>query len=693
MIAADILVQLHDPLSPGEERALDPLLRNGARHTTVIGTYGLASSHNVPDATLVLVGVVDPQLYPFYGKVVLTPQQSLQSALRPDEVAISPELLSTLRVHQGDRIQLAGSTFAVRAIVESRPDWEIGTSTLLPQVLLSYEAYERSGIARQGVEADYRVLIKLGRNTLQESLAQLTAAFPTADIFDYRDPRPGAARAFDAAGSFFGVAALLALGAGTLVLSLILYLHLEQRLDAAAVMKALGAARHQVVAVYLAEICALGLAGGIVSVLAAPLAAKSLAALANRYLPMGLDPSWSPIYALEGVALGLLSALLAAVGPLMRLRAIRPSAILRRRQVGQSASRVAGMGPPVARLAIRNLFRSDGHSRAVFAALTVSAALMSTTWITERRIAGKMQETIPASSAQLYLIGASPSQVDEAAQWLTTQSGVTVRSFPLVWLRLVRTNGAPAGPLAGEWLATCSSEQAPGTVSISSEEVQARPGDLLEFHTRGRTVQARVAPGARSFMEESISVLRFHCSSFKSIATFHHAAITVQPGEEKKTRRSLAGRFPRLPTLSRDQLRGSLQRIAGHAAAMTRLIVWQVFAIALGLQVLLVASAKRARLFEVAVLKSLGAGPSFLTMLFALEYGMVGLMAGCAGGIAGTLLASVVVTVLLRQPSFLFDAAVAAAVAVLMSVVVGLVGGVAGWQVLQQRPLSVLRED
>ncbi|MBI4902450.1 MAG: hypothetical protein HY820_02365 [Acidobacteria bacterium] len=657
-IAADILIQFRDP--PAE----DELAKITAMdHTLVTGTFGMAGSSQVPDAVLAYVRVVDPARYPFYGSIGLNPAVRFASALQADTLVASRDLLDALRVKAGDTIRVGKAAFRAVAAITHEPDWEVGVSTFLPHVVLSYAGYERAQIARAGVEADYRLLVRLRGIGLAQARERLARWFPDCEQLDYRDPSPKAAAAFDAAAGFLWLAALLTLACGAMAVALIIYLQVEQRLDSAAIMKALGARYRQLLAIYMAQAAGLALAGGAVAALSGMALTKGLTLMANAYLPLQLQGHWTGVHSLYAVLVAMVAVLPSMLIPVVQLRTVMPLLVVRRHSHMAHTTPVFRIrrGPVALRVAARNLFRPGLHTGTMIAALAFGVMLVSATFLCQRRVSEQVAASVPASGANLFVIGASRLQVEEAGQWLAAQDAVQSRlqAFPLVWMRLRAVNGRPIdrNRTAGEWLVTCSDQVAQGEVALAPEAdvMGARPGDLLALSARGRTMEARVARGRVSHMDNVISALTLPCAALDAVELFYHGAVRVRPAEEGRVRRQLAQRFPSLPTLSRDQFTRFVGNLADQTVSMMRMVCWQVLGIGVGLQLLLIASARRLRLRESAVLKALGAPPAQVAAAYSLEFGSIGLMAGVVGVSGGTLLAFALLTGLLHTPAIAFS--------------------------------------
>jgi putative ABC transport system permease protein len=105
-----------------------------------------------------------------------------------------------------------------------------------------------------------------------------------------------------------------------------------------------------------------------------------------------------------------------------------------------------------------------------------------------------------------------------------------------------------------------------------------------------------------------------------------------------------------------------------------------------------VAMTKFQRLYEAAIYRTLGAGTRLVTAMVAVEYGILGILAGALGATGAIGLSWVLATYLLDiewQPAFPMLSAGMVATAAL----VGVVGVVASIDILLRKPLSTLRSE
>ena len=701
-IASDLYVYLPEAPSPEELDAITALEIAGVQRTDVTELYSMTSSAAAPDAALVFLKVVDPARYPFYGTIELNPPMVLREALAGGSVAVSRDLLDRMKLSVGGALRFGKAEFRIAAVIDTEPDWSAGVSTALPRVLLSPESLSRAGIALQG-NVSHKLLFRLGAADLGAVRVVLEKTFPYADVVDYRDPDANAAAAFEQAARFLNIAAWMALAFGSLAMATIMYLHVQSRLDSVAVMRALGASSGQVVAIYTFQAMGLALSGGVAGAcLALPLG-KGLASLAQQFFPIGYALPWDWSFAFEAIAVGLLAAVPSVAGPIFTLRRARPMSVLRRSvEAGHAHAprhrRVPHFLPLSMRLTARTLFRRGRHSRAIIAVLAGGVAMLNATYTCQRQISENVAKSVPAGGANLYIISAGPRQLNEASHWLSTQPGVkqALEAFPLVWLRLLSRNGirhSVASGLPGRWLATCSANIRPGEIFLSKDDPHSplKPGDTLEFAVKGHSLRGRVANHSRKFLGAAVSILTLPCSDLQGLPVYYHAAVRIDPSHESDVRQALAARYPDLPTLSRAEFTALVARVAGSAITMMQLLCWSVLALGIILAMLLIAATRPLRQEEIANLKVLGAAPGLISRMQALEFGVLGLLAGAAGSVLGSLLASLLLSRILHQATLAFDLRVILIGTALTGLLTAVAGSSATASMLRRKPLEVLR--
>ncbi len=339
IMAADLAAKSIQQTTPEELKGLEGIRAGGVEMTTVTEMMSMAAPPQSMMPVLVSLKAVDPALYPFYGEISLAPAMGLKTALGPGSVAVGDDLLLRLGLHVGDNVRVGGKLFRIAATVVDEPDRLSGNFEAGPRVLISREALDATGLLAPGNHATERVLFKLpppsdGRPVSDAAVAALktkiAALLPEAQITDYRETNPSLTEGLDRATSLLSLMSLVALVLGAVGVAMAMRAHLQQRLDTIAIMKSLGARSGQIMKIYLLQTLLLGLAGGLLGVLLGVAVQLAFPLVLGRLInvPTELHMQWRAIF--TGLGAGMLTTLLFTLPPLLDIRGVRPSLILRR---------------------------------------------------------------------------------------------------------------------------------------------------------------------------------------------------------------------------------------------------------------------------------------------------------------------------------------------------------------------------
>lgn len=332
LLAGDLSVRTFSLPNQEQEAEMENLRKSGVARTWITESVSMLSAGEGSTPVLVSIKAVDPAVYPFYGDLQLLPAQPLREALKPDTVAVSEDLLVRLNLKVGDLVKLGASDFRIIGQVSVEPDRMAGSANVGPRILMSREGIERTQLIVFGSRAAQRFLFKFseGSTPVEKARAQLKAVFPEALITDYRETHPLITRGLDRSTMFLSLVSLIALIVGAIGVGMAMHSHLQQKMDTIAVMKSIGARSGQIVRIYLVQTLMLGLIGGTAGIAVGLLVQRIFPVLLTRYFQLTPDVSLDPLSALQGLAIGVLSTLLFTLPPLVSIRRIRPSLILRR---------------------------------------------------------------------------------------------------------------------------------------------------------------------------------------------------------------------------------------------------------------------------------------------------------------------------------------------------------------------------
>jgi putative ABC transport system permease protein len=301
---------------------------------------------------------------------------------------------------------------------------------------------------------------------------------------------------------------------------------------------------------------------------------------------------------------------------------------------------------------------------------------------------------LPVMRARVTGVGGRELRLDGADE--VRRQGELGREFVVTYRdRLAENERLVAGQF---WPADLDDQASQVSVELGlSERHQIRVGDQLRFEIAGRDVAARVASIREVDWTESTSggfMFVFRPGVVDRGPHTYIAPVLASPDPAARARLQydLVAAFPNVSAID---VREILDRAASvlEAVALAVSIVGAV-ALAGGLLILVgaVAMTKFQRVYEAAVLRTLGATTRTLGVMLALEYGVLGVLAGVAGGVGALALVWAVARWVLDipwRPATGLTLLGALAAGALVSVV----GVVASLDVLRHKPLGTLRAE
>jgi putative ABC transport system permease protein len=338
VMAADLTARQFVPANDQEMAAIDALAQRGVDHTLITETISMASSAQAAPGSdaatpaLVSIKAVDPAKYPYYGAVKLDPPMALKDALTPDAVAVAQDVLLRLNVKVGDSLRIGTGTFRISAAVVNEPDRMSGSMNVGLRMMMSREAFERTGLMGFGSRAAYRYLFKMAPTAppVAQVRAELRQALPEALVADFRQSNPIITRGLDRSTTFLSLVSLIAMIVGALGVAMAMHAHLQQKMDNIAVMKSLGATSRDIIGIYTLQTLMLGVVGGLAGVAVGRLVQHAFPLLISRFFQLDIQLGWNLAASVQGIAVGMLTTLLFTLPPLLAIRKVRPALILRR---------------------------------------------------------------------------------------------------------------------------------------------------------------------------------------------------------------------------------------------------------------------------------------------------------------------------------------------------------------------------
>ena len=337
LIAADVLIATNRDWTAEARATIDRRLADAGavERTETVETPTMVRPADGAKAVAKMAELraVQPR-FPLYGSIDLQGTQSYSPALLADHgVLVRPELLTAIGVAVGDQIVIGRATFTIRGLIVREPGRGMGEFSLGPRVIIAYDDLPSTGLLGFGSRARRAMLIKMPEARVDPLVKALREDFKDDFINtrSFRSTEDQVGRDFDRAENYLSLVGLIIVILGGIAVSSVTRVFIQQKIRSIAVLKCVGAGSRQIIAVYLLQVMALGLAGSLLGV------ALARGVLASIPLMLGgsttilaqahYGVSWSA--AGQGVAIGVLVSLLFSVVPLLQVRFIKPSLLLR----------------------------------------------------------------------------------------------------------------------------------------------------------------------------------------------------------------------------------------------------------------------------------------------------------------------------------------------------------------------------
>jgi putative ABC transport system permease protein len=792
LLAADLVISSNDPFNrtvratiAGETRAG----RVSAQSEAIeLPTMVRPADPAITGSRIVELRAVQSS-FPMYGTLRLQGGQTYtHDLLRGHGALVRPELLAQFGLEVGDRIAIGAQPFQVRGVIESEPGRRLGSFSLGPRVLIDYADLDSTGLLTFGSRVDHQLLLKVPDAALSTLTMELRVAFANefVGVRSYRRNEDRMSRDFERAENYLSLVGLVVLILGGIGVSSVARVFVQQKIRSIAVLKCVGGTSHQILAVYLVQILLLGLAGSLLGVV---LAAAVVAAVPS-FVPasvnmLQVDYGLTRTAVAQGLLIGLLVSLLFSLVPLLEVRHVKPSLLLRQDipPTGRidwvkwiATALVAGALVAVAawqagslrvglmlsggfvctavvlhvvglvlvravqplrharsfalRQAVLHVARPGNQTRVILLAVGLGAFFIIGVRALQANLLRDFSIQLGEDSPDMFLMDVQPDQRQALSAFIDEHNGPNgpPKMIPVLRARVVGVRGrdvsldrfedvrgrgslsreytityrpaleANEQVIAGQWWNSPTSAGAEVSIEESlRDRFQIQVGDEMRFDVLGRVITATVASVRRLEWRD------FRAGGFMFVfrpGTFDNAPhtfiSTLQAPLDRAARARLQTALVRtFPNVSVIDLRELLDTIRGVVNNVT-LGVTVVGALVLlsGALILVgaVSMTKFRRVYEAAILKTLGASTRLIATMLLLEYGVLGAIAGTIGSAGAIALSWAVATYALDMP-WTSTPLLSVAGIVLTAVFVAAVGVVASLDVLRHKPLATLRAE
>jgi putative ABC transport system permease protein len=413
-------------------------------------------------------------------------------------------------------------------------------------------------------------------------------------------------------------------------------------------------------------------------------------------------------------------ALWTAVGILIALCALVLSAILVRRLSAHLARTKVVRNHPALRLALGAIGGAGSETTSVVLSLGLGLAVLASVGQIDANLRNSIAQELPKIAPSYFFLDIQPDQLSTFTEKVKQDPRVSrVDTAPMMRGILTHINDVDAREIAGDhWVirgdrgitysalpprnSTMSKGvwwpedyTGPPLVSVAEEEameIGLKLGDTLTINILGREIIATIS-NFRSvdFSNASINfVLTLNPAALVGAPHTNIATIYAEEAAEADLLRNVAGDYPNITAI---RVRDAIARVSdalkgiatatSYGAAVTLL---SGFVVLIGAT----AAGEPARVFEAAVLKTLGASRRRILASFALRSIIQGAAAGCVALLTGVA-AGWAVMVFVMEAGYQFIPQSAFAIIIGGVFITLITGLIFAWRPLMLRPAQILR--
>lgn len=340
LMAADIFISTDRPWQQGtQDRIGARIARMPAASRT--DSIEMATMARPLDESSGISKVVElravQQAFPFYGRLTLQDGRPYtHDLLRNNGALVRPELLAQFGLAVGDEIAIGKARFTIRGVIALEPGRSLSAFSLGPRVFIDYDDLDETGLLAFGSRVSRQMLLRVPDGEIDALTTalqdELRAEF--VRVRSYRDRQEQIGEDFERAENYLSLVGLVIVVLGGIAVSSVTRVFVRQKIKSIAVMKCVGGTSRQILGVYLLQTLALGIVGSFIGVLLAWIAIGAIPDDMNQIgtLSVTYGLSWSA--ALQGIGVGVLVSLLFAMVPLLEVRQVKPSLLLRHETAG-----------------------------------------------------------------------------------------------------------------------------------------------------------------------------------------------------------------------------------------------------------------------------------------------------------------------------------------------------------------------
>jgi putative ABC transport system permease protein len=728
--------------------------------------------------------------FPLYGTLTLQQGRYSHDLLRNHGVLVRPELLTQLNLNVGDALQIGTQTFTIRGVIDREPGRNVGAFSLGSRVLIDYADLASTGLLGFGSRANRQLQLQTLGTPEQATKVSEALTHDFANEFvrvrSYKQLENDLGEDLQRAENYLSLVGLVVLILGGIGVSSVTRVFVQQKVRSIAILKCVGASSLTVLAVYLTQVLLLGLAGSAVGVGVAKVVVGALPRVYPRVASL-LPPDYglTPAAVAQGIGIGVLVSLLFSLVPMLEVRNVKPSLLLRQEaqrgridwvkwlaavavgvalvataawqagslRVGLTISagfvalavilHLVGMALVRAvqplrysrsfalRHAVLHVGRPGNQTRVILLAVGLGAFFVLGVRGLQANLLHNFSLQLSENAPDMFLLDVQEDQREGVGTLVDAENGSAPPPLliPVLRARIVGVRGQDVnlesyedvrgrGNIGREftityrsnlnpnetirqgkwWDATPLSSGAEVSVDESlAQRLKIQIGDEMRFDVLGQPISATVTSTREVDFRDARAggfIFVFRPGTFEGAP--HTYIATVKGPEDANARARMQARlvaaYPNVSVIDLRDVLSTVKDIVDNVTLAITVVGGLVLFSGSLILVGAVSMTKFKRVYEAAILKTLGASSRLIAAMLLLEYGVLGAIAGSVGALGAIALSWAIARYALELPWQPTPALTITGI-VATAIFVAVVGIVASLDVLRNKPLATLRGE
>ena len=270
--------------------------------------------------------------YPYYGEIETVPEDASREFQNGMSALVDEKLMIQYNVELGDSVKVGQQKFKIIGRLQKIPGQTDIVATAAPVVYIPYNKLDQTDLLQKGSRVNYLNYFQFSADV--DTTGKWSNLVEFADkkgysIDDIEERKEDTGRAFRDLTNFLELVAFTALLLGCIGVASSMYVYTKEKIGIVATLRCLGMKSGQAISIFLIQVGIFGFIGSAIGALVGVGLHVYLPILVREFIPVELEPSFSWLAVLSGVAIGVVVSVLFALISLVSLRKVSPLQAIR----------------------------------------------------------------------------------------------------------------------------------------------------------------------------------------------------------------------------------------------------------------------------------------------------------------------------------------------------------------------------